>query len=179
MMCSPLKRNLDDVSFRVRGLPGGVGGSAPVLPWRLDLDDLVLLTALGVHGCLKHHHTLATDEVFWTPPEFGVYLPCDCDGPLVSVSFGGRAHARKAHDLGVLSIDLEGPHEALSELRLLLLDVHQLGVVSAVLKNLLHLHIHPETQCASPSNSLAKDLSTFKASLMLLPPTKNLPKPVR
>src|SRR5215204_2772949 len=146
MMCSPLKRNLDDVSFRVRGLPGGVGGSAPVLPWRLDLDDLVLRGALGVLGRLKHHDALTADEVFWTPPKLGIYLPYDCRCPLVGLRLRGRAHAGEPDYLGVLSVNSEGPHQPVAEFRFLLLDDDQLGVVGAILQDLFNPHIHSETQ---------------------------------
>src|SRR5215211_8604787 len=146
MMCSTLKRNLDDVSFSVRGLPDEVGGSSPVLLRRLDLDDLVLLGTLSVLGCLKHHDALATDEVFWTPPELGVYLPSDGHCPLVRLGLRAGRHTGEADYLGVLSSNLERPHQPDAELGLLLLDVHHPGVVGAVLEDFLYLHVHPKTQ---------------------------------
>src|SRR5215212_8376103 len=56
-----LKRNLDYVSLVIIGLRNRAASHGLALPWRLDLHDLVLLTALGVLGCLEHHDTLATD----------------------------------------------------------------------------------------------------------------------
>src|SRR5215208_1822206 len=56
-----LKRNLNQISFPPLGVLLRVGGRGLVLPWRLDLHNLVLLSALGVLGCLKDYDTLATD----------------------------------------------------------------------------------------------------------------------
>src|SRR5215211_2997222 len=57
----PLKRNLNQISLRLLGILLRVGGRGLVLPWRLDLHNLVLLRALGVLGCLEHYDTLPTD----------------------------------------------------------------------------------------------------------------------
>src|SRR5215204_743733 len=142
----PLKRNLDYISILIIGLSDRAASHGLALPWRLDLHGFVLLGALGVLGCLQHHDALATNEVFWAPPLIGVYLTCDCRCPLVGLGFGRGVHTGEPDNLDVLSIDLEGPHEPIAELGLLLLNVDQRGLVSAVVEDLLDLHVHPETQ---------------------------------
>src|SRR5215216_2440691 len=160
-MLPPLQRNLDYISLWIVGLPGRAVGQGLALLWRLDLHDLILLGALSVLGCLEHDHALATDEVLRSPPSLWVYLPCYCDRPLVGFGLGGGAHASEPDHLGVLFSNLEGPHQPVAELGLLLLYVHQLGVVSAILKNLLHLHVHPETQFLVSFEPVTCNSSTF------------------
>src|SRR5215204_780695 len=144
-MRQPLKRDLYQVALWALRVLLGLGRVDLVLPRRLDLHNLVLLGALGVFARLEHYHALPADKIFRSPPELGVYFPRYCARPLVGLGLRAWRHTGEADHLSILSVDLEGPHEAVAELCLLLLYIDQLGVVSAVLKNLLHLHVHPET----------------------------------
>src|SRR5215207_7825083 len=119
-MLPPLKRNLDYISLWIVGLPGRAVGQGLALPGRLDLDDLVLLSALSILGCLKHHDALASDEVFRSPPCLWVYLTCYCDRPLVGLRLRAGRHTGEADHLSVLPSNLEGPHQPVAELGLLL-----------------------------------------------------------
>src|SRR5215208_6438147 len=124
-----------------------------LFPWRLHLDDFVLLGALGVLGYFEDHGAIAADDILGSPTDLGVYYAHDRRCPLKSLRFRGRTHAGEADHLSVLAEDLEGPHQPLAELRLLLLDVRQLGGVRSVLKDLILTYIHSNTQRLPPLKS--------------------------